>query len=154
MLIVLRPYKVADLVNIGKYIGRVDAIKVFHTVLITADNREITIPNGQIIAAPIENLTILGRRRLDLVVGVEQAADLARVRKVLGDMIAAEERFHREPAPAIAIAEITDTLVKLNVRLWTTCDDYPRVVGDAMEKIKGAMDGAGMKYSVALAAAA
>lgn len=153
MLIVLRPYKVADTVNIGKYTGRVDAIKVFHTVLITSDNREITIPNGQIIAAPIENLTILGRRRLDLVVSVEQTADLAHVRKVLGDMIAGEQRFHREPAPAIAIAEITDTLVKLNVRLWTTCDDYARVMGDTMEKIKGAMDGAGMKYAVALAAA-
>jgi small conductance mechanosensitive channel len=154
MLIVLRPYKVADTVNIGKYIGRVDAIKVFHTVLITSDNREITIPNGQIIAAPIENLTILGRRRLDLVVSVEQSADLSRVRKLLGDVIAAEERFHRDPPPAIAIAEITDTLVRLNVQPWTTCADYARVVGDTMEKIKSAMDGAGMKYAVALAAAA
>src|SRR5947199_159450 len=67
MLIVLRPYKVGDLVMIGKYTGRVDAIKVFHTVLITGDYREVTIPNGSIISAPIENLTVLGRRRVDLV---------------------------------------------------------------------------------------
>jgi len=61
MLIVLRPYKVGDLVAIGKYLGRVEASSVPHD----PDHgrlREITIPNGQIIAQPIENLTVLGRR--------------------------------------------------------------------------------------------
>jgi small conductance mechanosensitive channel len=152
MLIVLRPYKVLDLVSIGKYTGRVDAIKVFNTVIITSDNREITIPNGQIIAAPIENLTVLGRRRVDLIVSVEQAASLTKVREILTAVIAAEERFHRSPAPTIDIAEITDTTVKLHVRPWTTSDDYARVTGDTMEKIKIAMDGAAVKYAVALAA--
>lgn len=154
MLIVLRPYKITDVVVIGKYTGKVDAIKVFHTVLITTDNREITIPNGQIIAAPIENLTVLGRRRVDLVVSVEQGQNLAKVRDLLSGVIAAEERFHRSPAPAIDVAEITDSSVKLQVRPWTTCDDYARVSSDAMEKIKGAMDSAGMKYAVSLQAAA
>jgi hypothetical protein len=75
MLIVLRPYKVNDLVTIGKYLGRVDAIKVFNTILVTGDHREITIPNGQIITQPIENLTVLGRRRVDLVVTINQVVD-------------------------------------------------------------------------------
>lgn len=153
MLIVLRPYKVLDLVIIGKYTGRVDAIKVFNTVIITADNREITIPNGQVIAAPIENLTVLGRRRVDLIVSVEQAASLTKVREILTAVISAEERFHRSPAPTIEIAEITDTTVKLYVRPWTTCDDYARVTSDTMEKIKIAMDGAAVKYAVAMAGA-
>lgn len=151
MLIVLRPYKVADLVIIGKYTGHIDAIKVFNTVLITSDNREITIPNAQIIAAPIENLTVLGRRRVDLVVSVEQAANLAKVRELLATIIATEERFHRSPAPTIDIAEITDTVVKLHVRPWTTCEDYARVTSEMMEKIKTAMDGAAVKYAVAMA---
>src|SRR5262245_18414438 len=64
MLIVLRPYKVGDLVMIDKYMGRIEAIKVFHTVMVTGDHREVTIPNAQIIAQPIENLTVLGRRRV------------------------------------------------------------------------------------------
>ncbi len=69
-------------------------------------------------------------------------------------VIAAAERFHRSPAPTIDIAEITETSVKLYVRPWTTCDDYARVTSDTMEKIKTAMDGAGVKYSVALQVAA
>ena len=154
MLIVLRPYKVTDLVVIGKYTGRVDAIRVFHTVLITADNREITIPNGQIIIAPIENLTVLGRRRVDLVVSVPESASLPHVRELLAGVIAAEDRFHRTPPPTIDIAEVTDTAVKLQVRPWTTCDDYAKVSAETMEKIKTAMDGAGVKYSVAMQQAA
>lgn len=150
MLIMLRPYKISDVVVIGKYTGRVDAIKVFHTILVTNDNREITIPNGQIIAAPIENLTVLGRRRVDLIVSVEQGANLAKVRDLLASVIAAEERFHRSPAPAIAVSEISDSAIKLQVRPWTTSEDYTNVSTDAMERIKAAMDGAGMKYSVAL----
>ena len=152
MLIVLRPYKVADLVIIGKYTGRVDAIKVFNTVLVTSDNREITIPNGQIIAAPIENLTVLGRRRVDLVVSIEQAANLPKVRELLINVIAAEERFHRSPPPTIDIAEITDTQIKLHVRPWTASEDYARVTSETMEKIKSAMEGAAVKYAVAMAA--
>ena len=154
MLIVLRPYKVTDTVVIGKYTGVVDAIKVFHTILVTADNREITIPNGQIIAAPIENLTVLGRRRIDLVVSVTQGASLDQVRGLLAGVLAAEDRFHKTPAPSIAISSVTDTWIQLQVRPWTTCDDYAKVMSDTMEKIKTAMDGAGVKYSVALQVAA
>jgi len=154
MLIVLRPYKVMDLVVIGKYTGRVDAIRVFHTVIITSDNREITIPNGQIIIAPIENLTVLGRRRVDLIVSVPETASLPQVRELLAGVIASEDRFHTTPPPTIEISEVTHAAVKLQVRPWTACDDYATVSAETMEKIKTAMDGAGVKYSVAMQATA
>lgn len=92
MLIILRPYKVGDLVVIGKYVGRIDAIKVFNTVLITNDNREVIIPNGQIIAAPIENLTTLGRRRLDVVLTVQHTTNLAEVKKLLEGVVRDDAR--------------------------------------------------------------
>jgi small conductance mechanosensitive channel len=151
MLIVLRPYKIQDLVVIGKYTGHVDAIKVFHTTLITSDNREITIPNGQIITAPIENLTVLGKRRLDLIVSVEHTADLAAIRALLAGVL---HRFEDAPSPQIEIREITYAVVKLQVRPWTTCDNYDATTAETMERIKTAMDGAGVKYAVALQGAA
>src|SRR5262249_13151842 len=124
ILIVLRPYRVGDLVIIGKHAGRVDAIKVFHTIVITADYREVMIPNGQVIGQPIENLTVLGRRRLDFVVSVAQAADLGRVRTLLEKVVVADARIQQVPPPAIDVAEITDASVKLYLRPWTTCDNY------------------------------
>jgi small conductance mechanosensitive channel len=152
MLIILRPYKVTDLVVVGKYLGRVDAIKVFHTVLITADHREVTIPNGQIIAQPIENLTVLGRRRVDLVVTVANSTDLHHVRQLLEGVLLADQRVQQQPAPTIDVAEVADTGVKLYLRPWTTADDYAKVATDTMERVKDTMVAAGLKFSVALQA--
>jgi small conductance mechanosensitive channel len=153
MLIILRPYKVGDLVVIGKYLGRVDAIKVFHTLVITADNREITIPNGGIIGQPIENLTVLGRRRIDLVVSVSQNADLARVRDMLSKTIVSDDRVQQSPAASIEVAEVTDASVKLYFRPWTSVESYAKVAAETMERIKTAFEAAGLKYSVVLQAA-
>jgi small conductance mechanosensitive channel len=153
MLIVLRPYKVGDLVTIGKYLGRVEAIRVFQTILITLDHREVTIPNGQIITQPIENLSALGRRRVDLIVSVAQATDLVRVRELLEGVLGADPRIQQSPAPTIDIAEITDTGVKLYMRPWTSVENYTKVASDTMEHIKTTMEAAQLKYSVSLQAA-
>lgn len=151
MLIVLRPYKVGDLVMINKYMGRVEAIKVFHTVVVTGDHREVTIPNAQIIAQPIENLTVLGRRRVDLVVSVAQSSDLHRVRQLLEGIVLADQRIQQAPAPSIDIAEITDASVKLYLRPWTNVENYTKVAADTMERIKDTMEAAQLKYTVAMA---
>ncbi len=151
MLIALRPYKVGDLVAIDKYTGSVDAIKVFHTVLTTADYREVTIPNALIIAKPIENLTRLGRRRVDLVVCVAHSSDLRRVRDLLEQVVAADPRIQAAPATTIDIAEITDTSVKLHLRPWTSVESYAHVAADAMERIKDTMTAAALPFTVALA---
>ena len=151
MLIVLRPYKVADLVMIDKYVGRVEAIKVFNTVIVTGDHREVTIPNAQIIAKPIENLTALGRRRVDLIVSVAQSSDLHRVRQLLEGVVLADQRIQHAPAPSIDIAEITDASIKLYLRPWTSVENYTKVAADTMERIKQTMEAAELKYSVVLA---
>lgn len=150
MLIVLRPYKVGDLVTIGKYLGRVEAIKIFHTILVTGDYREVTIPNGQIIAQPIENLTVLGRRRVDLVVSVTQSTDLHRVRQLLEGVVLADRRVQAAPPPTIDVAEITAESVKLHLRPWTTVEHFSGVATDTMERIKDAMEASGLKFSVTL----
>jgi small conductance mechanosensitive channel len=151
MLIVLRPYKVGDLVVIAKYLGRVEAIRVFHTIIITGDNREITIPNGQIITAPIENLTVLGRRRVDFVVSVIDAPDLAAVKRTLLDVLEADPRVHA-PAPTIDVAEITESTVKLHVRPWINVESYTTFAAEAMERIRDAMAAKQLKFMVTVQA--
>lgn len=153
LLIVLRPYKVGDLVMVGKYLGRIEAIRVFQTIMVTGDHREVTIPNGQIIAQPIENLTVLGRRRVDLVVSVAQATDLQRVRQLLEGVVLVDERIEQSPPPSIEIAEITDASMKLYLRPWTSVAHYTKVAADTMERIKTTMETAELKYSVTFQAA-
>ncbi len=148
MLIVLRPYRVNDWVTIGKYTGRVDAIRVFNTVLVTGDSRQITIPNGQIITQPIENLSALGQRRVDLVVNVPPATDLGALRRVLQEVMARDSRIANSPAATIDVGEITDGGVKLLLRPWTTSGDHFRVMVETMERAQQAMVAAGIKGSI------
>ena len=148
MLIVLRPYKVNDLVTIGAFTGRVDAIRVFSTTLITGDNREVSIPNGQIIAQPISNLSILGARRVDLIINVPPATDLAAARRVLLEVVANDERVLKEPATTIDVGEITDGGVKLLFRPWTQAPNHFRVMVETIESAQRALAAAGIKGAV------
>lgn len=150
MLIVLRPYKVGDLVVIGKYLGRIEVIKVFHTVLITEDNREITIPNGKVIAHEIENLTALGRRRVDLIVSILDVTDLARVKQLLESTVLADKRILAAPPPQIEVAEVTHTGVKLHLRPWTAGDTYEEVAAATMERVRDTLAASNMKFTVVL----
>jgi small conductance mechanosensitive channel len=145
MLIVLRPYKVGDVVLIGKYDGRVEAIKVFHTILVTSDNREITIPNGQIISGPIENMTVLGKRRVDMRVAVTYDTDLRQAKELLEGILAADNRVLSEPAPSVDIAELAGAGVKFSVRPWVHVKNHDGVYADTLERVKKSFDTYGIK---------
>ncbi len=150
MIIVLRTYKVGDLVVIGKYLGRVDAIKVFHTVLVTADNRAVTIPNGTIVAGSIENLTVLGTRRVDIQVSVAQGTDLHKVKQWIEGVAMSDRRVLTAPAPTIELTEITPDSVKLALRPWTSVDDYAFVAADTIERVREVLAQHDVKFSVLL----
>jgi small conductance mechanosensitive channel len=151
MLIVLRPYRVGDQVVIGKYVGRVDAIKVFHTFLVCDDNREVIIPNGQIIAAPIENMTTRGTRRLDLIVSVASGADIRQVRQLLEAVLLSDRRVLPTPSPTVDFLEVTDTATKLVMRPWTSSIDYPAVAPDLLERVRDSLEAQQLKFSIQVA---
>lgn len=152
MLIVLRPYRVGDHVVIGKHIGRVDAIKVFHTFLVCEDNREVIIPNGQIIAAPIENMTTRGTRRIDMAVSVAPGADVRQVRELLEAVVLSDRRVLPEPSPTVALVEVSDSGTKLVMRPWTTTEDYRELVPDLVERVRDSLDAQQLKFSIQLVA--
>jgi small conductance mechanosensitive channel len=148
MLILLRPYRVQDVVVLGKYLGRVEAIKVFHTMLITADHRSVTIPNGAVLAGPIENLTQLGKRRFDVVVSVGELGELDDMRGKLAAAVAAEARVYKDPPPIVDVAELTEAGAKLVVRAWCDAEAVTEVTLAAMERVRGALRGSVAKFSV------
>lgn len=152
MLIVLRPYRVGDQVVIGKHVGRVDAIKVFHTFLVCEDNREVIIPNGQIITAPIENMTTRGTRRIDLSVSVASSADVVQVRQLLEAVLLSDPRVLPSPAPAIDLVEVSDVGTKLVLRPWTVTADYQDLVPSLVERTRDALAAQQLKFSIQLVA--
>jgi small conductance mechanosensitive channel len=150
MLIVLRTYKIGDLVIIGKYTGRVEVIKVFHTILVTSDNREVTIPNGTIVSGAIENLTALGTRRVDIQITVGQGTDLHKVKQWIEGVALTDRRVLTAPAPSLDLTEITPDAIKLYLRPWTSVDDYAFVAADTIERVREALAAHDVKFSVLL----
>ena len=150
MIIVLRPYRIGDHVVIGKYVGRVEAIKVFHTILITADHREVVIPNGKIISDPIENTTVLGTRRVEIQISVAHGTNLHEVRQWLEGIVLADRRVLATPPPSVDLTEVSSDGVKLFLRPWADVGDYTSVAADTIERVKETLESHEVKFQVVL----
>ena len=144
MLILFRPFKVGDFVEAGGVSGVVEEIQIFSTRMRSGDNKEITVPNGQIVGSTITNYSAKETRRVDLVVGVGYDDDLKKVRAVLEDILAKDERILKDPAPTIGVSELADSSVNFVVRPWVKSGDYWPVLFDTQETVKLRFDAEGI----------
>ena len=144
MLILFRPFKVGDVVEISGVTGKVESITIFTTVLNTPDNQKLIIPNGGITGGVIRNITANTTRRVDLVMGIGYADDIAKAKKIMSDIIAADDRILKDPATTIAVSELGDSSVNFVVRPWVNTGDYWDVYFSLTEKIKLAFDQEGI----------
>lgn len=144
LLLVFKPFRVGDFVEIGGVKGTVQAIQIFNTVLNSSDNIRIVVPNGQVTGGSISNYTINGTRRVDLVIGVSYDDDLKKARRVIEGVLATEPRILAEPAPVVAVNEMGDSSVNFVVRPWVKTADYWGVYCSLTEKLKVAMDENGL----------
>jgi small conductance mechanosensitive channel len=144
LLLVFKPFRVGDFVEIGGAKGTVQAVHLFNAVLNSPDNIRIIVPNAQVTGGSILNYTINGTRRIDLVVGVSYNDDLRKARRVIESVLTAEPRILSEPAPTVAVSEMADSSINLVVRPWVKVADYWDVRFDITEKIKVAIEEHGM----------
>lgn len=144
MLILFRPFKAGDFVEAGGVSGVVEEIQIFSTQLRSGDNKQIIVPNGQIIGNTITNYSAKEERRIDMVIGVSYNDDLKKVRSVLEDILANEERVLRDPEPTIGVGELADSSVNFVVRPWVKSADYWPTLFDLNETIKLRFDSEGI----------
>ncbi|NOY12176.1 MAG: mechanosensitive ion channel [Deltaproteobacteria bacterium] len=144
MLITFRPFKVGDFVEAGGISGVVEEIQIFSSKFKSGDNREIIVPNSQIIAGTITNYSAKETRRIDLVIGVGYNDDLKKVRSVLEAILNQEERVLPEPEPTIGLLELGDSSVNFAVRPWVKTADYGSTRFALQEEIKLRFDDEGI----------
>ena len=144
MLVAFRPFKVGDFIEGAGIAGSVEEIQIFSTKLRTPDNKIIIVPNGKIFDDSITNYSAEATRRVDLVAGVSYEADLAHVKSVLEEIVAAEDRVLKDPAHTIAVSELADNSVNLVVRVWVNTADYWGVHFALTEEIKNRFDAEGI----------
>lgn len=140
LLVIFRPLRVGEYVDLGGVAGTVDQVQIFSTSLRTADNKTIVVPNGKIIAGNIINYSREPNRRVDIVVGVAYNADIDVVKKVLGDVIAADKRIMHAKGVTVRLNEMAPSSLNFVTRSWTTNAEYWDVYFDLMENFKRALD--------------
>lgn len=144
MMIIFRPFKIDDFIEAGGIMGSVEKISVFSTILKTKDNREITIPNGQIYAGAITNYSAKDTRRIDLVFSIGYDDDMLKAKQIMEEILQSHELVLADPMPTVSVAELATNSVNFFVRPWVNSDDYWNVRADLIEKIKLAFDDNGI----------
>lgn len=144
LIVVFRPYKVGDWIEGGGISGAVESVQILTTILKTADNKRVIVPNSQIMGSTITNYSANETRRVDLVFGVGYDDDIDKVRKEIEAVIAADDRILDDPAPMIAVYELADSSVNFVVRPWVKTADYWGVYFDLTEAVKKRFDEAGI----------
>jgi small conductance mechanosensitive channel len=146
LIVLFRPYRVGDFVEAAGIAGVVEQVQILTTVLKTGDNKQIIVPNGQIMDSIITNYSANETRRVDMVVGVSYDDDLDKVRATIQELIDAEERILDDPAPTVAVSELADSSVNFVVRPWVKTPDYWGVMFDLTEAIKKRFDKDGISF--------
>lgn len=143
MLLVFRPFRIDDLVEIAGAEGVVREIGIFSTTIDSTDNVEIIIPNTEVFGKLIKNYTGNQNRRIDLVIGVGYDDDLQVARKAIMDAVESSEGVLTDPAPTVEVAELGDSSVNFVVRPWCDSNDYWAVCWEVTRNVKLALDAAG-----------
>ncbi|HIY87131.1 MAG TPA: mechanosensitive ion channel [Candidatus Bacteroides pullicola] len=146
IILIFRPYKVGDWIEAQNESGTVREIQIFHTILTTADNKTVYIPNGSASSGVIVNYSHEETRRVDWVIGVEYGEDYARVEEVARRIVAAEKRILSTPAPFIALDALDASSVNVRIRVWVKNSDYWGVYYDVQRAIYEEFNKAGIGF--------
>lgn len=153
MLLILRPFRVGQFVQIASQSGTVREIGLFTTIITTRDSIYISIPNSAIFSASITNYTREPLRRLNFTVPVDFVNDLDRVRDVIGAALAKNEHVLKTPEPWTDVSELQEYAVVMFVRCYVRSADYWKALPAVQRDVKTALDKAGILIAVSRQAA-
>lgn len=144
LLLTLRPYEVEEFVEIGGREGTVKGIQVFHTEIHTADGKKIIVPNGTIMSNPIVNYSSIGRRRLDIKLGISYEADIDQAKNIVMKLMKNKPEILKDRPIEVYVTGHGDSAVNLVARAWTATGDFWNVNFYLWEQIKKEFDKAGI----------
>ena len=146
IILFLKPYKVGDWVEAQGTSGAVQAIQIFHTILLTADGKLIYVPNGAMSSGTITNYTLTPTRRVEWVIGIEYGEDVEKARKVVLDILQSDKRVKDDPVPTVVLSELNNSSVDMTIRCWVDNDDYWNVLFQTREKIYNTFNANGIGF--------
>lgn len=144
LILIFKPYRVGDFIEAQGFSGVVKEIQIFNTILLTADNKTIIIPNGGLSTSSMVNYSTEPRRRVDWTFGIGYGDDINQAKKVLEDLCNADERILKDPAVFIALSDLGASSVNFTVRAWVKAADYWPVYFKMNEEVYNAFNNEGL----------
>jgi len=144
MLLLFRPFKIGDFVEVAGQSGSVKGINLFTTEMATGDNVQIIVPNSEVWGGAVKNYSYHEKRRVDLVIGVGYDDDLNVARTSIMETIEADSRSLSDPVPLVAVTELADSSVNFVIRVWCKNSDYWPLKFELMKAIKERLDKDGL----------
>jgi len=144
IILILKPFKVGDWIDAQGYSGTVHSIQIFNTILKSPDNKTIIIPNGGLSTGALVNYSTESTRRVDWTFGIGYGDKVEEARAILNEILSADERIFKDPAPFVQVSELADSSVNLATRVWVNGSDYWGVYMETMEKAYNAFNAKGI----------
>jgi small conductance mechanosensitive channel len=140
MILIFRPFKIGDYVEVAGHAGTIKAVTLFITELSTPDNVQIIVPNGQIWGSAVKNYSFHDTRRVDLGLGISYEDDIDKAVTAIDATINADDRVLKDPATMVAVSELADSSVNFTIRVWCNAGDYWPLKFDLTRSLKEKMD--------------
>ena len=118
LILLLKPFELDDNIVAQGQEGKVTSIQIFYTVLITADNKTIIIPNGKLFNEVIVNITREGKRRLDFEIKLGYYVDIDEVKQIMEDTINSTTTVLKKPAPRVGLIGLEVDSMRFTVNVW------------------------------------
>ena len=135
IILLFKPYRVGDFIDVCGVQGTVSAVQIFHTILLTPDNKAVYLPNGSTSSSTITNYSREDKRRIEWTFGIDYGEDVNRARTAILSVITADARILNEPAPFVAVGGLSDSSVDIIVRVWVPTEEYWNVYYDMHQRV-------------------
>lgn len=149
MILVFKPFKVGESIQTAGESGKVIEIAIFHTTILTGDNKTVIIPNGPLANSNIINFARAGSRRVDMVFGFGYGEDYTKAKEIIEKIIENDPRILKDRETFIGLTLLPNSTVNVAVRPWVKVDDYWPVHFDVNEKVYKAFAANGIKVVTA-----
>lgn len=140
MMLISHPFSTGDYIEAGGNSGTVLKIDLVHTTLRTPDNRQVVIPNGQLMNMTVTDYSKEATRRMDLTFGISYDNDPEKAKAIIAAVAKAHPKALQDPEPFVRVSEHADSAVVITLRVWCKTEDYWALHFDILEQVREQFD--------------
>lgn len=145
LILLMKPFRVGDYIISKDGEGTVNTIGLVYTILNTADNKQVVIPNGSLSNSAMTNVTAMKKRRLDILIRISYHSDLKQAKTIMEQIFTGHPAIMKEEPVEIFISDLTENAVILGGRGWTGSGDYWTARCEILEQVKLQYEQAGIE---------